>query len=85
MIGCFGVAPSMGQAFSTATSAENGGNMDCRGFCVGATAQFPVAVHGALFFVGDCHAQDDGEIVGIGVETCFEVTHSGSRLRGAEI
>ena len=27
MIGCFGVAPAGGQAFSTATSAENGGNM----------------------------------------------------------
>ena len=28
MIGCFGVAPAMGQALSTATSAEHGGNMD---------------------------------------------------------
>ena len=37
MIGCFGVAPSLDQAFSTATSAENGGNMDYRGFGPGAT------------------------------------------------
>ena len=44
MIGCFGVAPAMGQAFSTATSAENGGNMDYRGFGPGATVWFPVAV-----------------------------------------
>jgi len=74
MIGCFGVAPSFGQAFSTATSAENGGNMDYRGFCPGATAWFPVSVPGALFFLGDCHAaQGDGEIVGTGIETCFEV------------
>ena len=74
MIGCFGVAPAMGQAFSTATSAENGGNMDYRGFGPGATAWFPVAVPGALFFLGDCHArQGDGEIVGTGIETCFEV------------
>lgn len=74
MIGCFGVAPSMGQAFSTATSAENGGNMDYRGFCPGVTVWFPVAVEGALFFLGDCHAtQGDGEIVGTGIETCFEV------------
>jgi acetamidase/formamidase len=74
MIGCFGVAPSMGQAFSTATSAENGGNMDYRGFGPGATVWFPVAVPGALFFLGDCHAtQGDGEIVGTGIETCFEV------------
>lgn len=74
MIGCFGVAPAGGQAFSTATSAENGGNMDYRGFGPGATVWFPVAVKGALFFVGDCHAiQGDGEIVGTGVETSFEV------------
>lgn len=74
MIGCFGVAPAFGQAFSTATSAENGGNMDYRGFRPGTTVWFPVAVPGALFFVGDCHAtQGDGEIVGTGIETAFEV------------
>ena len=74
MIGCFGVAPAGGQAFSTATSAENGGNMDYRGFGPGATVWFPIAVPGALFFLGDCHAtQGDGEIVGTGIETCFEV------------
>lgn len=74
MIGCFGVAPAGGQAFSTATSAENGGNMDYRAFRPGATAWFPVAAPGALFFLGDCHAaQGDGEIVGTGIETCFEV------------
>src|SRR3712207_7192560 len=48
---CFGVAPALGQAFSTATSAEHGGNMDYRGFGPGATVWFPVAVPGALFFV----------------------------------
>lgn len=75
MIGCFGVAPPLGQAFSTATSAENGGNMDYRRFGPGTKVAFPVAVPGALFFLGDCHAiQGDGEIVGTGVETCFEVT-----------
>jgi acetamidase/formamidase len=74
MIGCFGVAPSLGQAFSTATSAENGGNMDYRGVGPGATVWFPVTVAGALFFLGDCHAtQGDGEIAGTGIETCFEV------------
>jgi acetamidase/formamidase len=75
MIGCFGVAPALGQAISTATSGEHGGNMDYRRFGPGATVSFPVAVPGALFHVGDCHAiQGDGEIVGTGVETCFEVT-----------
>lgn len=74
MIGCFGVAPSGGQAFSTATSAENGGNMDYRRLGPGTKVWFPVSVPGALFFLGDCHAtQGDGEIVGTGIETCFEV------------
>lgn len=74
MIGCFGVAPNMGQAISTATSGPYGGNMDYRLFGPGTTAWFPVSVTGALFFLGDCHAaQGDGEIVGTGIETCFEV------------
>jgi len=77
MIGCFGVAPTLAQAISTATSAEHGGNMDYRGFGPGSTAWFPVAVPGALFFLGDGHArQGDGEIVGTGIETSFEITFS---------
>ncbi|GAA3081586.1 acetamidase/formamidase family protein [Rhizobium viscosum] len=75
MIGCFGVAPNYGQAISTATSGAYGGNMDYRLLGPGATIWFPVSVSGALFFLGDCHAvQGDGEIVGTGVETTFEVT-----------
>ena len=75
MIGCFGVAPMLGQAISTATSGEFGGNMDYRLFGPGTTVWLPVAAPGALFFLGDCHAvQGDGEIVGTGVETTFEVT-----------
>jgi acetamidase/formamidase len=75
MIGCFGVAPALGQAISTATSAEHGGNMDYRRFGPGTTVWFPVAAPGALFHLGDCHAvQGDGEIVGTGIETAFEVT-----------
>ena len=74
MIGCFGVAPALGQALSTATSAQNGGNMDYRLFAPGTTAWFPVAVPGALFYLGDGHAcQGDGEIVGTGIETSFEM------------
>ncbi|HQZ14151.1 MAG TPA: acetamidase/formamidase family protein [Devosia sp.] len=74
MIGCFGVAPSLGQAISTATSGEHGGNMDYRLFTTGTTVWFPISAPGALFFVGDCHAtQGDGEIVGTGIETCFEL------------
>jgi amidase len=74
MIGCFGVAPALGQAFSTATSAQNGGNMDYRLFAPGTTAWFPVSVPGALFYLGDGHAcQGDGEITGTGIETSFEM------------
>jgi amidase len=74
MIGCFGVAPALGQALSTATSAQNGGNMDYRLFAPGTTAWFPVSVPGALFYLGDGHAcQGDGEITGTGIETSFEM------------
>ena len=74
MIGCFGVAPPIGQAISTATSGEHGGNMDYRYFRPGTTAYFPVFAPGALFFLGDGHAsQGDGEIVGTGIETSFEI------------
>jgi amidase len=74
MLGCFGVAPSRGQAISTATSAEHGGNMDYRGFVAGVTVYFPVFVAGALLHVGDGHAtQGDGEIVGTGIEISMEV------------
>jgi amidase len=40
----------------------------------GTTAWFPVSVPGALFYLGDGHAcQGDGEIVGTGIETSFEM------------
>ena len=74
MIGCFGVAAKGGQAISTATSAEHGGNMDYRGFTAGTTVYFPVFEPGALFFLGDGHAvQGDGEIVGSGIEISMDV------------
>lgn len=74
MLGCFGVAPVDGQAISTATSAEHGGNMDYRGFVEGVDVYFPVFAPGALFFLGDGHAvQGDGEIVGTGIEISFDV------------
>jgi len=86
MIGCFRVAPAGGQAFSTATSAENGGNMDYRGFCPGVTVWFPVSVPGALFFLGDCHAtQGDGEIVGTGIEVSMDGEFSLEVLKGKTI
>lgn len=86
MIGCFGVAPPGGQAISTATSGEHGGNMDYRGFGPGVTAFFPVFVLGALFHLGDGHAlQGDGEIVGTGVETSFEMQFTVRVQKGRSI
>jgi amidase len=74
MLGCFGVAPARGQAISTATSAQHGGNMDYRGFREGVTVHLPVFVAGALFHAGDGHAvQGDGEIVGTGIEVSLDV------------
>lgn len=86
MLGCFGVAPSDGQAISTATSGPHGGNMDYRGFCEGVIVYFPVFVPGALFCVGDGHAlQGDGEIVGTGIEISFDVQFSVQVLKGKPI
>jgi amidase len=74
MLGCLGVAPEGGQAISSATSGPYGGNMDYRGTVAGATIYFPVFVPGALLHLGDGHAvQGDGEIVGTGIETSFNV------------
>jgi acetamidase/formamidase len=83
MIGCFGVAPSRGQAISTATSGNYGGNMDYNGFVAGTTVYFPVFVEGALFHIGDVHAvQGDGEIVGTGIEISAEVRFTLSLIKG---
>ena len=86
MIGCLGVAPAGGQAISTATSGPYGGNMDFRRFGPGATAYFPVFAPGALFYLGDGHAcQGDGEIVGTGIETSFEIEITLRVLKGKTI
>jgi acetamidase/formamidase len=86
MLGCFGVAPPRGQAISTATSGEYGGNMDYRGFCAGVTVYFPVFAPGALLHVGDGHAlQGDGEIVGTGIEISMEVELTVRLIKGRRI
>lgn len=86
MLGCFGVAPARGEAISTATSGPHGGNMDYKGFEQGVTVYFPVAVEGALLFVGDAHAiQGDGEIVGTGIEISFDVQFTVNVLKGKRI
>ncbi len=86
MLGCFGVAPLDGQAISTATSGEHGGNMDYNGFVQGVTVYFPVFVLGALFHLGDGHAlQGDGEMSGTGIETSFDVEFTVDLIKGKRI
>ena len=86
MLGCFGVAPPGGQAISTATSAEHGGNMDYPGFVTGVTVYFPIFVPGALLHVGDGHAtQGDGEIVGTGIEISMDVQFTVRVINGKRI
>jgi acetamidase/formamidase len=86
MLGCFGVAPAPGQAISTATSAEHGGNMDYRGFIAGTTVYFPVHVPGALLHLGDGHAlQGDGEIAGTGIEISMDVQVTVRVIKGQTI
>lgn len=86
MLGCFGLAPARGEAISTATSAEHGGNMDYRGFREGVTVYLPVFVPGALLHIGDGHAlQGDGEIVGTGVEISFDVEVTVDLRKGERI
>jgi amidase len=86
MVGCFGVAPAGGEAISTATSAQHGGNMDYRGFREGVKVFFPVLVPGALFFLGDGHAlQGDGEIAGTGIEISMNVQFRVELIKNKQI
>ncbi|MEJ7761434.1 MAG: acetamidase/formamidase family protein [Thermomicrobiales bacterium] len=86
MLGCFGVAARGGQAISTMTSAQHGGNMDYRGFREGVTVYFPVFEPGALFFLGDGHAaQGDGEVVGTGIEISLDVQFTVDVRKGEQI
>ena len=60
--------------------------MDYRGFREGVTVYFPVFAEGALFHLGDGHArQGDGEIVGTGIETSFEVEFTVEVRKGKSI
>jgi amidase len=66
MIGVLGTAPLL-DAVSTIDNGPHGGNLDVPEFGPGTTVYLPVAVDGALLFLGDCHAvQGDGELCGCG-------------------
>jgi amidase len=66
MVGVLGTAPAL-EAISTMDCGPHGGNLDVQELGPGARVYLPVAVNGALLFVGDCHAvQGDGELCGFG-------------------
>lgn len=78
MIGVVATAPLL-EAVSTIDNGPHGGNIDVQEVAPGTRLYLPVAVPGALFFLGDCHAvQGDGELCGIGA---IEIrTHTTVRL-----
>ncbi|MFI7586774.1 acetamidase/formamidase family protein [Spongisporangium articulatum] len=74
MLGTMGVAPPNGEARSSLTPGEWGGNLDTPTLRVGTTAYFRVNVPGALLAFGDGHArQGEGETCGTGIECPMDV------------
>lgn len=75
MVGVLGTAPAL-ESISTMDCGPHGGNLDVQEFGPGTRVLLPVAVDGALLFVGDCHAvQGDGELSGFGaIEIRSKVT-----------
>lgn len=77
-LGVMGVAPvEPGEHSTIPPRAGSGGNIDCKDLVAGATLYLPVAVPGALLYLGDGHAaQGDGEVGGTAIECAMttEVT-----------
>jgi len=69
-LGVMGVAPAApGEHSTVPPRAEAGGNIDCKELTAGSTLYLPVAVPGALLYLGDGHgAQGDGEACGTAIE-----------------
>jgi acetamidase/formamidase len=69
-LGVIGVAPPEAGEHSTIPPRTVGaGNIDCRELVAGSTLFIPIAVEGALLYIGDGHAaQGDGEVGGTAIE-----------------
>ena len=66
--GTIGTAPEL-EAISSLAPGFHGGNMDAADVCPGNKVYLPVNVQGALFHIGDGHAnQGDGEVSGVATE-----------------
>lgn len=87
MLGCIATAPQpLRGAPSTGDSGSYGGNMDFNEIVEGATIYLPVAVPGALLYLGDGHAaQGDGELNGNALETSLDVEFTVDLVPGREI
>jgi amidase len=78
MVGVIGCSPLI-ETVSTVDNGPHGGNLDVQEIAPGCRVILPVAVDGALFALGDCHArQGDGELCGLGGIECR--THTTVRL-----
>ena len=85
-LGCIGVAPADGEARSTITPGEWGGNMDAPPVRKGTTVYLPVNVKGALLYLGDGHAaQGEGEIAGTAIEVGMKVKFRVDVIKGQTI
>jgi len=85
-LGCLGVAPALGEARSSITPAEHGGNMDAPEASAGNTVYFPVHVRGALLYLGDGHAaMGDGEIAGTAIEVAMHARVQIDLIKGKAI
>jgi amidase len=85
-LGCLGVAPERGEARSSITPAEHGGNMDAPEASAGNTVYFPVNVKGALLYLGDGHAaMGDGEIAGTAIEVPMRARLQVDLIKGQAI
>ncbi len=85
-LGCLGVAPADGEARSTITPGEWGGNMDAPPVRKGTTVYLPVNVRGALLYLGDGHAaQGEGEIAGTAIEVGMKVKFQVDVIKGQKL
>jgi acetamidase/formamidase len=86
MLGCVGVAPPHDETLGAGHLGVFGGNMDSPEIREGVTLYFPVFQPGALFYLGDGHAeQGDGELPGQGLETSLDVQFSVDVIAGKSL
>jgi len=83
MHGTVGVAPALGEARSSLTPGNWGGNMDTPEMRAGTTCYLGVNVEGALLSFGDGHArQGEGETCGVAVECAMNTVAVVDLLKG---